>query len=378
MRFRAHLGDLLVVAIFVAALVDVALAQPSGNTVALYLFPAGWTLPLLLRRRWPLESALAVLGVLAIEGQVAYHGSELQEALVAAIFAFYVLGRRVERSRALVAGAFGLVLGLLLLSADSGPITASDVLFLAILSAAPFGAGMALRHREEEAGELLDRASRAEREQEERARAAVAEERARIARELHDMIGHAISVITVQAGAARLQLDNDPQRAREPLMAIEETGHEALAEMRRLIGILRDMGEPGLAPQPGLAQLERLVQGVRDSGLPVELRREGEGPESLPPAVDLAAYRIVQEALTNALKHGGEGAAVVTVGYALRSLRLEIESPAGAHANGSGNGHGLVGMRERVDQCGGELHAGATADGRFAVRAVLPLDGPAS
>jgi len=201
----------------------------------------------------------------------------------------------------------------------------------------------------------------------------VAEERARIARELHDMIGHAISVITVQAGAARLQLDHDPQRAREPLMAIEETGHETLAEMRRLIGILRDMGEPGLAPQPGMAQLDRLLQGVRDSGLDVELQREGEGPGSLPPAIDLAAYRIVQEALTNALKHGGHGPALVTVSYAPSTPRLDIESAGGANGNGGGAGHGLVGMRERVDQCGGELHAGATADGRFAVRAVLPL-----
>jgi signal transduction histidine kinase len=294
--------------------------------------------------------------------------------LISAILAFYTLGRRVERERALLAAAVGVLLGLVLIDADSGPISVSGVIFLVVLSVAPFGAGMAMRARELESAELADRATRLEEEQEERERAAVAEERARLARELHDMIGHAISVITVQAGAARLLLDEDPGKAKGPLQAIEETGHETLAEMRRLIGILRDMGEPGLAPQPGLEQLERLVQGVRDSGLPVELRREGQPTAPLPPAVDLAAYRIVQEALTNALKHGGRGSTIVTVQHTLRSLSLEIDSPGGSwRPTAQGNGHGLVGMRERVAQCGGELHVGQTPAGGYAVRAVLPL-----
>jgi signal transduction histidine kinase len=189
------------------------------------------------------------------------------------------------------------------------------------------------------------------------------------------MIGHAISVITVQAGAARTVLDSDPARAKDALVAIEDTGRETLDEMRRLIGVLRDMGEPGLAPQPGMAQLDRLVQGVRDSGLPVELHREGEPVAELPPAVDLAAYRIVQEGLTNALKHGGQGSAVVTVRYALRSVALQIESEGSGVRNGGTGGHGLVGMRERVEQCGGELEAGDTPRG-FSVRATLPLEAP--
>jgi signal transduction histidine kinase len=291
--------------------------------------------------------------------------------LITAIMAFYTLGRRVELERALLAAAVGLLLGVVLVLADTGPITASQVIFLAVISAAPFGAGVAVRNRELESEEHADRAERLEREQEERERAAVAEERARLARELHDMIGHAVSVITVQAGAARLLLDDDPEKARGPLQAIEDTGHETLAEMRRLIGILRDMGEPGLAPQPGLGQLDRLVQGVRDSGLPVELHREGDPAATLPPDIDLAAYRIVQEALTNALKHGGRGPTTVTVQFALHSLALEIESTGGTGVKG--NGHGLVGMRERVTQCGGELHVGETAAGGYAVRAVLPL-----
>jgi signal transduction histidine kinase len=370
-RLRSHLADVLIVLLLVLAEVDVLVSDLDGPKVALLLFPIGWTLPLLARRRAPILASLTVLGSLAIEAQVAYDGTERQVVLITAIMAFYTLGRRVERERALLAGAVGLLLGLVLIAADSGPIKADGIIFLAVVSIAPFAGGMAVRARELESEQHAGRAERLEREQEERERAAVAEERARIARELHDMIGHAISVITVQAGAARLQLDADPEKAREPLQAIEDTGHETLAEMRRLIGILRDMGEPGLAPQPGLGQLDRLVQGVRDSGLPVELRREGDPAAPLPPNVDLAAYRIVQEALTNALKHGGRGPTTVTVQFALRSLALEITSPGGPTVQG--NGHGLVGMRERVDQCGGELHVGETAAGGYAFRAVLPL-----
>jgi signal transduction histidine kinase len=371
-RLRSNLADAAIVALFVLAELDAALADRSGSTLALLLFPAAWTLPLLARRRWPAAAALTVMGALALEAQIAYAGTESQVVLVPVIVAFFTLGRREEPSRAVLAGLLGLALGLILIAADSGPVTASGVIFVAIVGITPLAAGMLLRAREEESERLARRARRAEEEQEERAREAVAEERARIARELHDMIGHAISVITVQAGAARLQLDQDPERARQALVAIEETGHGTIAEMRRLIGMLREMGEPGLAPQPGMAQLDRLVDGVRESGLPVELRREGERAP-LPPAVDLAAYRIVQEALTNALKHGAGGQATVTVRYALRSLALEVESRHAERRNGSGGGHGLVGMRERVEECGGEVHAGETPDGGYAVRATLPL-----
>jgi signal transduction histidine kinase len=370
-RLRSNFADVLVVLLLVLAEIDVLVSDLDGSTVALLLFPIGWTLPLLARRRAPILAALAVLASLAIEAQVAYDGTERQVVLITAIMAFYTLGRRVERERALLAGAVGVLLGIVLIAADKGPISASGIIFLAVVSVAPFAAGMAVRIRELESEQHADRAERLEHEQGERERAAVAEERARIARELHDMIGHAVSVITVQAGAARLMIDNDPEKARGPLQAIEDTGHETLAEMRRLIGILRDMGEPGLAPQPGLDQLDRLVQGVRDSGLPVELRREGDAATPLPPNVDLAAYRIVQEALTNALKHGGRGVTIVTVQFALHSVALEVNSPAGASVKG--NGHGLVGMRERVTQCGGELQVGETAAGGYAVRAVLPL-----
>jgi signal transduction histidine kinase len=371
---RVRPSDIAIVALFIGTELGVLIDTPEGSRLALYLFPALWTLPLLFRRRWPIASSLVVIGALTLEGRIAYNGTESQWALFAILIAFFTLGRHVELSSGTVAWGLGVVLGGILLSSDTGGLSASSVAFLAIASVAPFAAGAALRAREGETLEAEHRAERLEAENEARADAAVAEERARIARELHDMIGHAISVITVQAGAARLQLDRDPSAARAPLIAIEETGQQTLDEMRRLIGVLRDMGEPGLAPQPGLGELERLAQGVRDSGLDVELRRNGQPSGPLPPDVDLAAYRIVQEALTNALKHGGDSA-VVTVGYSLRSLRLEIESSGGRPPSSANGGRGLVGMRERVELCGGELEAAEQAGGGYAVRASLPLAG---
>src|SRR5262249_35066578 len=153
-------------------------------------------------------------------------------------------------------------------------------------------------------------------------------------------------------------LADRPEDAREPLEAIERTGRGAMEEMRRLIGILREMGEPGLAPQPGLGQLDRLAASITASGVEVELREEGDHAP-LPAAVDLAAYRIVQEALTNSLKHGG-GRALVTLRHRLDAISVEIESDGGGGAERNGAGHGLVGMRERVDGLGGELSVGPT------------------
>jgi signal transduction histidine kinase len=200
---------------------------------------------------------------------------------------------------------------------------------------------------------LRRRASRAELEREERAEAAVASERARIARELHDIIAHNVSVMVVQAEAADEMLDrNSPERARAPVRMIEETGRAALGDMRRMLGVLREAdARPALAPQPSIANLELLLAKVRESGLPVELVVEGD-PRPLPPGVDLSAFRIVQEALTNALKHAGPAQAQVLVRFAPDAL---------------------VGMRERAALFGGELEAGRRNEGGFRVRALLPL-----
>ena len=220
------------------------------------------------------------------------------------------------------------------------------------------------------------RAQLAERERDLAAREAVAEERARIARELHDVVAHSVSVMVVQAQAGTRLLD-EPERLRGAFSSIEASGREALVELRRLLGILRtDDEQLAIGPQPGLDSLEALVEQVREAGLPVELRVEGE-PVQLPPGVDLSAYRIVQEALTNALKHAGQAEAEVVVRYRASSLELEVVdngAAAAATVSGSGSGHGLIGMRERVALCGGVLEAGARNGHGYAVRARLPLE----
>jgi signal transduction histidine kinase len=200
------------------------------------------------------------------------------------------------------------------------------------------------------------------------------QERARIARELHDVIAHSVSVMVVQAGAARTLLVEEPAVARESLLAVERSGREALEEMRRLLGFLRgDQREAELLPQPGLDAAPQLVSQVCAAGLPVELTIDGP-PRPLAPGVDLSAYRILQEALTNAVKHAGATSATVRLTYGTSSVQLEIEDDGrgpGPYVNG---GHGLVGMRERVDLYGGDLETGPREGGGFRVRASLPLE----
>jgi signal transduction histidine kinase len=217
------------------------------------------------------------------------------------------------------------------------------------------------------------RAALAERERDLAAREAVVEERARIARELHDAIAHNVSMMVVQAGAERRLVGEGRASTREVLETIEEIGRGALTEMRRLVGILRTDRADALAPQPGLEDLPTLVAQVADAGLPVDLRVEGER-RRLPVGIELSAYRIVQEALTNALKHAGEASASVRVAYGADSLELEIvDDGAGGPAAVEGGGHGLVGMRERVALYGGRLDAGRRPAGGFAVRVLLPI-----
>jgi signal transduction histidine kinase len=204
---------------------------------------------------------------------------------------------------------------------------------------------------------------------------AAEEERGRIARELHDVVAHSVSVMTVQAGAVRRLLAPEQAREREALLTVEETGRQALTEMRRLLGVLRQEGESAaLTPQPGLGTIDSLVQQVREAGLPVELTFEGERI-ALPPGVDLSAYRIVQEALTNALRHAGPARAWVSVRY--RADEVEVEVANDGRSKENGDGHGLVGMRERVALCGGVLSAGPRPGGGYTISARLPVAGSA-
>ena len=222
-------------------------------------------------------------------------------------------------------------------------------------------------------------------EQELRARWAVAEERGRIARELHDVVAHSVSVMVVQAGAARRSVAGNPDQATTALTQIEATGRQALAEMRRLLGLLRDGqdGTAALTPQPSLAHLDSLLAAAREAGLPVELAVEGE-PRQLPAGIDLSAYRIVQEALTNSLKHAGPAQATVRVRYGRKALEVQVwddgrgapREAADPNGRAEGDGHGLIGMRERVALFGGSLEVGTRRPGRgFLVAARLPLDG---
>jgi len=204
-------------------------------------------------------------------------------------------------------------------------------------------------------------------------REAIAAERARIARELHDVIAHSVSVMTVQAGAAEEMLKHDPARAVAPVQAVQETGRQALVEMKRLVGVLKDVGEDDdRAPQPRLADLQQLASKLRDAGQQVDLRVEGE-PREMPLGVELSAYRVVQEALTNTLKHAGGAPATVTIHYGEHELSIEVRDEGRAVRESNG-GHGLAGMRERIGIFGGTFQAGPHDEGGFAVHAVLPLE----
>lgn len=222
-------------------------------------------------------------------------------------------------------------------------------------------------------GDRERRARIAERERDVAAREAVVEERARIARELHDVIAHHVSMMVLQAGAERRLLTDEHASTRDVLETVEQTGRSALTEMRRLLAMLRAEDGESLAPQPGLGDVPQLIGQLREAGLPVELEVEGERRE-LPIGIELSAYRIVQEALTNSLKHAGQARAVVRVRYGSDDLGLEItDDGSGTGSSISGGGHGLAGMRERVGLYGGRLDAGRRPGGGFAVRVLLPI-----
>jgi signal transduction histidine kinase len=267
------------------------------------------------------------------------------------------------------------------------PRTDADLVDAAFVSFSLAGAwllGDRARVQRALAAELAERAVRLERERAGEAQRAVASERARIARELHDVVAHHVSMMVVQAEAGPVAVEGDPGRAAGAFEAIAATGRQALVEMRRLLGVLRGDGDqaPSLAPQPGLADVGSLVEQVGRAGLRVELVVEGtEAP--LPAGVDLSAYRIVQEALTNAVKHAGPGRARVLVRYGEHDLEVQVRDeggngPALARPAGGRPGQGLVGMRERVNLFGGELRAGPGPGGGFTVDARLPLRTPGS
>ena len=333
------------------------------------------TLPLAVRRRTPAVTLLAATGALVLGAFLVSHSNGVPVGVfLAMLLAFYSVGAHCDDRRSPLVGAVAVAAIAAADLAHPGTFSATGTRPGAWLAfAIAWLVGRDLRRRRQRVADLEDRAVRLEHEREEQAQRAVAEERGRIARELHDVIAHNVSVIVVQAQAGP-HLVTDPQRVVGVFRAIESSGRDALAELRRLLGILRS-GDEELAfgPQPGLGSLQSLVEHVRASGLPVELRIEGE-PVYLPAGIDLSAYRIVQEALTNVVKHAGDAAAEVVIRYGARALELDIvDDGDGRSMSVNGSGHGLIGMRERVALYGGTLEAGTQDGSGYAVRARLPF-----
>jgi signal transduction histidine kinase len=363
-----------VVAELELALSSAIQGSPWVNAIA----AAGATLPIALRRRWPLAAAVMVAAVVA--GQEALGGDLTENSitpLLSLAMVVYGVSAYCDRRRAFV----GLAAVLLLLWLEvvlSDNTVGSDFLFTALLVFGPWLVGRIVATRVELAAELSDKADRLEREQDKQAELAVAQERSRIARELHDVVAHNVSVMVVQAAAARRMIDNDTNKAKEALGSVEQTGRAALKEMRRMVGMLgQGEDELLLTPQPSMDELDSLIERAREAGLEVDLEVEGER-KRLESGVDLSAFRIVQEALRNTLKHAGPARAQIKLRYGDNDVEVDVsDNGRGVRAeteNGAVTGQGLVGMRERVAMLGGEIEAGYRQDGGFGVHARLPLE----
>lgn len=363
-------------ALTVAAVVELTLGGYSPLTA---VFAATVTVALNWRRGYPLVVMVVTAGAWTVPIMVGLVPSEAAlTPLIALLVAVYSVARHAATRTALVGGAVAVFTALASDLRVRHPAV-GDFGFTAILISWPWFAGYALRGRELTNAVLAQRARLLEAERDAKARMAVAEERGRIARELHDIIAHSVSVMVVQAGAAQEVLVPRPERAATALAAIAQTGRDALVDLRRLLGLLREGDAPAaLAPRPGVKDLYTLAGQVRAAGLPVTVNLRGE-PATLPAGVDLTAFRIVQEALTNALKHAGPAKAAVIVDFAPDALLVTVSDTgtgrAGHSPNGMGGGHGLAGMRERVTLYGGDLDVGPASDGGFRVTARLPLDG---
>src|SRR5712692_1697036 len=364
---------------FVEREVRFPLGSPTGMAIpflvgiALLLFQV---LPLLWRRSHPSLVLLLVAGAFAARVSLGFNPGIAGFGLLVAMYsvAAYEVGAR--RLVFLVVAGLGFVAGFVVFGVTGNPrsfaITVPSLFFVAAWLIGDY-----LSTRRAYVAQLEERAARLERERDQDRRLAADEERTRIARELHDVVAHDVSVIAIQAGAARAVQASKPEAAAQALGLIETTARETLIELNRLLGVLRggNGATPDRSPQPGIAQLAGLVEELRAAGLEVDARVEGK-PEPLPPALDLSAYRILQEATTNVLKHARARHVDIRVRYTHRVLALEIRDD-GAGDGGdpaSSSGHGLIGMRERVALFGGKLHTGRNRAGGFSVHARLPIE----
>jgi signal transduction histidine kinase len=361
-------APLLVVSVVVAAVPSM---RPMGHAwyadIAATLVQV---LPLFVRRRWP----LAVFAVIALGALVQVPFHVIVPGDIAVLVALYnVVVRRPWRWA--VAAGVVTVIGDALVSFGYNHANWHGIISYGFLTSAVWIGARYTRSRRLQVADLEERALQLERERDAQARAAAASERARIARELHDVVAHNVSVMVVQADGGSFALDQDPEAARRAFGTISATGREALAEMRRLLGVLREGDRSAYAPQPGVAQLGELVDQVRAAGLPVELTVDGP-PRELPKSLELVVYRVIQESLTNTLKHGGPG---VTARARLHYGDGVVEAVVSDDGRGAGTvsdgmGHGLIGLRERVGMFGGDVVAGPRPGGGFEVAARVPMD----
>jgi signal transduction histidine kinase len=376
---RKYWFDILIAVLAIEAMLELVVGRddPNSSRTLWFAIPAiaVLVLPLFARRRFPF-AALAAYWVLA--GAI----SLVDWRPIPFALSLFAVGLSIAfllgNLRDPVKAGIGLVVIIACMATLVHQIpghSAGELVFLPLEFAIAWVGGFALRERSEKAAAAELRAAVAERERDAAARIAVAEEQARIARELHDIVAHAVSVMVLQVGAVRHKLPAELSEDSEALKGVERTGRTALTEMRRLLAAMRTDGdEAELSPQPGLDGLDSLLADVGRAGLPVELHVDGD-PFPLPRAIDLSAYRIVQEGLTNALKHANATRADVTVRYDGDELQLEVRDDGIGTATTDGLGHGLVGVRERVKIYGGEMTAGTENGGGFVLRTRLPLTG---
>ena len=376
---REYWFELLIALLAIAGMLELVVGRDSPGappTSLWFAIPtvAVLVLPLFARRRFPFAAPAAYWVLVAVisfgDGVLlAFIGSL---GLVGFASAF-LLGNLRDPLKA-GAGLVIVLVGIVILVYNiPGPLPVGDYVFIPLRFVVAWVAGYALRERAEQAEAAEERAVHAERERESAARVAVAEERSRIARELHDIVAHAVSVMVLQVGAVRHKLSDAMAEDRDALRGVELAGRKALAEMRGLLAAMRPEGEEAeLVPQPGLDGLDSLLDEIGRAGLPVELHVDGK-PVPLPRGIDLSAYRIVQEGLTNALKHAHASDADVTVRYRPDELEIEVRDNGDGNATSDGLGHGLIGVRERVKIYGGKMNAGTAIDGGFVLSTRLPL-----
>ena len=365
--------DWIVAAVLAAAsLLQILLTPgPAGQQALGALFAVATCATVAFRQRYPATAGVTAQGLMVLNFDT-WHDLQAGGWTIAWFCSLYGLAVWSSRWRFVVGTVFVAATDLAPLGRNAGPVIPSSA-----VGGFAVGTVVVMLLIRRIVGDRDTRARLAERERDVAAREAVVDERARIARELHDAVAHSVSMMVIQAGAERRVIEDGSTR--EVLQTIEQIGRGALTEMRRLVGMLRaDSSSGPLAPQPTLADLPTLMTQVGEAGLPVELSVDGERRE-LPVGIELSAYRIVQEALTNALKHAGRAHASVSVRYGPDSLELEIaDDGAGVPVDVPGGGHGLVGIRERVSLYGGKFDASARLGGGFAVRVLLPLGTPAS